>query len=198
MVGKEVVEQDKEISALREGAGEKRVLTPRVIFERRPHPMWTYFIRGPEGIKIGKSKAPRDRRSQLQLAHASELEIIVSVPESQISEAAAHEKFQYLRLSGEWFREDPELLAFIEGLKGAADLEPPEKPRKQPDPIICKLHALRDKHGVESAVGYGASNLTEQLHEMKTYQRPAWAKHECQMLPWMMERQVQRIEHLTR
>jgi hypothetical protein len=31
---------------------------------------------------------------------------------------------------------------------------------------------------------------------MATYERPAWATHECQTLPWMMEQQMKRIEAL--
>lgn len=196
MVGEEVVDHNSEINDLPEGAGEKRILKPRAIFERRPHPMWTYFIRGPEGIKIGKSRNPKERRRGLQLAHATELKIIIAVPASIISEAAAHERFQHLKMSGEWFRAEPELLDFIETLRDPAEIEPPAP--KYADPIIGRLHALRDKYGAESAVGHCTSNLAEQLHNMKTYKSPSWASHKTQTLPWMMEFQLRRIEQLTK
>jgi hypothetical protein len=191
MVGEEVVKQYSGINGLQEGAGQKTLLKPRVIFARRPHPMWTYFIRGPEGIKIGKSRNPEERKRGLQLAHASELEIIIAVPESVLSETAGHEMFKHLKMSGEWFRPEPDLLAFIETLK-AQPLEPkivateptpkpePSKPRPSfcrvkaaaPDPVVGKLQSLRSAHGHDTPIGHRCSNLAQMISAYRAADDP--------------------------
>lgn len=160
MVGEEVVEQYNEIRRLREGAGGKRSLKPFDILGHDPHHMWTYFIQGPEGIKIGKSRSPRGRMADLQQAHATELELLLAVPEKQLREADAHAKFPHLRLSGEWFQPDEELLDFIEDQRAKAN---PKHKRPPPhiEAMISKLTCARPaapKHKRNHI-----SNLIEQL-----------------------------------
>ena len=65
---------------------------------------WTYFIRGPDGIKIGQSGSPILRMATLQSAHGSELRLMLTVPYGRLSEPDAHEMFRHLKLNGEWFR----------------------------------------------------------------------------------------------
>lgn len=160
MVGEEVVEQYNEIRRLREGAGGKSSLKALGNFGRRPHSMWTYFILGPEGIKIGKSKSPNDRMEQLQLAHATELELMLAVPESQISEADAHAKFHHLRLSGEWFQPEQDLLSFIEDLRAEAN---PRRQRPPPHIEMMIGRLVSTRPSAPKHKRHHISNLIEQL-----------------------------------
>lgn len=110
----------------------------------------TYFVRQGDAIKIGHSIDPRQRLSNLQIGLPEELEVLAIVPAEVISEGAAHAKFNHLRLRGEWFRADPELLAFIKSIrpvhvKGAegnpAWSNVPPETRK----VLSKLHGIRIK-----------------------------------------------------
>jgi hypothetical protein len=84
----------------------------------KPRPEnYTYFILGSEGIKIGQSFSPRSRLRDLQPGSATPLKLLLAVPYSRIPEPEAHKKFKHLRMMGEWFRPEQELLDFIEGLK---------------------------------------------------------------------------------
>lgn len=154
---------------------------------------FTYFVRRADAIKIGHSGIPKQRISTLQVSFPEAIEVLAIVPNARVSEAAAHAKFAHLRLSGEWFRAEPELLDFIKSIKGPDEFKP-----KRPDPTTGSLIALRDKHGPYSPIGYGVSNLLKQMKALKTYVRPAWATHESQTLQWEMKRQVERLERLTK
>jgi hypothetical protein len=169
MVGEEEVTDINEYRDLQESEGEKRSLKPRGNFEQRPH-LLTYFIRSADAIKIGQSGAPRLRMESLQSAHSSRLELLVMVPDSRLSEVAAHRMFKHLRMHGEWFRPDQELLDFIEALKAeAAPLAPPpqlptrkrQSPATPVDMMIAKLTAARPSAPAHKR--YHISNLIEQL-----------------------------------
>jgi hypothetical protein len=73
-----------------------------------------YFISDGESVKIGWSGAPPIRMKRLQSEHQRPLTIIGKVPGTTDDERAAHKKFSHLRLDGEWFKPEPELMAFIE------------------------------------------------------------------------------------
>jgi hypothetical protein len=77
----------------------------------------TYFVRSGDTIKIGRSYSPIDRIKNLGTGMPTSLETLAIIPADIIHERTAHEKFRHLRLNGEWFRAEPELLAFIETLK---------------------------------------------------------------------------------
>lgn len=163
-------------------------------------PDWTYFIQQGSGeIKIGRSVQPRARMRTLQSENGAKLTFLMAVPFSRITESAAHRKFSHLRLHGEWFRPEQDLLDFIGVLKAEAKkpIRPTRRLPKKPE-AIGALQVLRRKHGAESAIGYHCSNLAEQIDEMRGYVRPAWATHKFQTLPWMMEQQIRRIEDLTK
>lgn len=66
-------------------------------------------------IKIGWTGGRLKRRfGQLQTGSASPLSLILSLPGDRALERRLHERFARHRLRGEWFRPDPELLAFID------------------------------------------------------------------------------------
>ena len=124
---------------------------------------FTYFIRAGASIKIGAATDFKKRLTALQTAHERPLEVLAVVPASAAPEYEVHQQFAHLRLRGEWFRADRELLQFIEGLVAAHE---PARVRLKPTTarevtLVEKLHALRRAHGVTSAVGYHCSNLTE-------------------------------------
>lgn len=161
-------------------------------------PGWTYFIRVEDAIKIGSATSFKRRLHALQTAHEKPIEVLAVVPVALADEYKTHQLFAHLRIRGEWFQADRELLYFIEGLKeAAANLPEPTSPLSaEARAMVKRLIATRNAHGAETAMGHACSNLAEQIENLATYKRPEWASHECQTLPWMMERQMRRIEAL--
>lgn len=76
-------------------------------------PTFTYFIRQETGgpIKIGKATNIARRISSLQSSCPVTLVCIAYVEGN--FEFELHERFEWLCVGGEWFRDDPELLNFI-------------------------------------------------------------------------------------
>src|SRR3972149_5875499 len=72
-------------------------------------------------IKIGRSADVNKRLSHLQVSVGADLRIIKAVPADPWVEIAVHNKFRHLRVRGEWFKADKELLDFI------ADFKAPER-----------------------------------------------------------------------
>ena len=80
---------------------------------------YTYFAqRGEKGaIKIGKSKYPDKRIKTLQTAMPEPLTLLLTIDEYLCSEKEAHNKFAHLRINGEWFNPEQELIDYIETKK---------------------------------------------------------------------------------
>lgn len=78
-----------------------------------------YFIqRGPDGpIKIGITAKVERRMSTLQTSNSERLSLMATMPGTVDDEAALHKRFASIRLTGEWFESEPELLKFIATLK---------------------------------------------------------------------------------
>lgn len=76
---------------------------------------WVYFIRAGESgpIKIGTAKDPRRRLAGLQTSTAVPLHILAAMAGDRTAEQRLHQRFQHLRLRGEWFVPEPELLEYI-------------------------------------------------------------------------------------
>lgn len=98
---------------------------------------FVYFVRaGTAGpIKIGISNQPARRISRAQGYHYEELITMAVVTGSWHDEIGVHEKFSHLRIRGEWFRSEPELIEFIDKAKTLSSLEslipaPRHLPRK--------------------------------------------------------------------
>lgn len=143
-----------DIKSLPQGAGKTDALKPKGNFERSPHLGYTYFVRAGDAIKIGHTTKFNRRLHHLRSGSGEPLEVLAVVPETVIGEYEAHRMFDHLRLNGEWFRADPELLGFIEAKCGDE--------RKGPM-AIEGLHALRRRHGASSLVGYRCSNLIQMI-----------------------------------
>lgn len=79
-----------------------------------------YVVRRPDTreYKIGVSKNPLYRLGQLQWAHAVPLELVLTFDGSYGGERAMHKQFHRYRMLGEWFRESPEILEWIERVRG--------------------------------------------------------------------------------
>lgn len=76
--------------------------------------MATYIIRagltGP--VKIGKADDVERRRATLQTAHHEELVVLRVIDTAFDAEPVMHKQFAHLRIRGEWFDFDPEMLTF--------------------------------------------------------------------------------------
>lgn len=94
----------------------------RLARERR----FIYFVQvGAAGpIKIGITKNVKSRFSSLQVGHPEPLRLLASFEGPPSLERDLHALFRAHRLSGEWFKPVPELLAHIAALNGAKDAAP--------------------------------------------------------------------------
>lgn len=77
--------------------------------------MATYIIQaGPTGpVKIGRADDPNARLATLQTGQPEELRIIRIVDTPYECEGAFHARFADLRIRGEWFRFDSEMMTFV-------------------------------------------------------------------------------------
>ncbi len=82
-----------------------------------------YFIlnRDSNAIKIGMAKNIERRLKSLQTSSPAKLELIRSMQVSSQEEArelekSLHQKFEHIRITGEWFRAESELNHYIESL----------------------------------------------------------------------------------
>jgi hypothetical protein len=73
-----------------------------------------YFITDGEFIKIGYTeKDINTRLAQLQTANAKELIVVLDLLGSRELEKQLHKKFGHLKIRGEWFRKEGEILEYI-------------------------------------------------------------------------------------
>lgn len=72
-----------------------------------------YFAGSGGQIKIGWSRKVSARLAQLQTGSPIPIKLLGTMPGGRAVERRLHEKFAHLRISGEWFTDAPELLAFI-------------------------------------------------------------------------------------
>jgi hypothetical protein len=83
----------------------------RVIAERDGSSV--YFAGSGGQIKIGWSRKVSARLAQLQTGSPIPIKLLGTMPGGRAVERRLHEQFAHLRLAGEWFADDPELLAYI-------------------------------------------------------------------------------------
>jgi hypothetical protein len=86
-----------------------------------------YFITDESAIKIGFSKRPAKRMGNLQSGHPKPLKLIGSIDACAYEELIIHRRFDHLRLKGEWFRIEEELLDFIEQFEKDGTLIDPKE-----------------------------------------------------------------------
>ena len=68
-------------------------------------------------IKIGYSGDHEERRQNLQAATPDRLRLIATIPGNKAVEAALHRRFREYKVTGEWYRLEGELAAYVAGLK---------------------------------------------------------------------------------
>ena len=74
---------------------------------------FVYFVRAGDFIKIGWARDVDARVDALQVASPVELRLLGTVEGSYDVERLMHSRFAHLRARGEWFRAEPDLLAYI-------------------------------------------------------------------------------------
>lgn len=106
-----------------------RLLGPRGLAKGRPRGDGTvsdrtragvvYFIQKGrrQVIKIGYSGDHEERRQSLQGATSDRLRLIATIPGNRSVEAALHKRFREYKVTGEWYRLEGELAAYVAGLK---------------------------------------------------------------------------------
>lgn len=76
-----------------------------------------YFIQAGLGpIKIGYTTDIKRRLPSLQTSTSKKLRVLATIAGRVGLERELHRRFHEHRISGEWFRPAPELLAFIKGI----------------------------------------------------------------------------------
>lgn len=78
-----------------------------------PETAGVYIVRAGDRVKIGKAINVRNRLDSLQTSAPHKLELLVVLPGGLPEEAILHKRFAHLRVVGEWFRFDGELVEFV-------------------------------------------------------------------------------------
>jgi hypothetical protein len=159
-----------------------------------------YFIQGGDRIKIGFSTSPPARLSGLQTGSPDELRLLGSISGTEQDERRLQHSFRHLKIRREWFRAEPDLMAYIRSATGQPYLGLEAAPEPEPDPprvvspeaqaIISSALTHRNKVGAETVKGILLSNLAEQARWMDDPDEKPWATHETQTIGWMMHLQT--------
>jgi hypothetical protein len=166
---------------------------------------YTYFVRHQDMIKIGSSMQPEGRIRALQTGFPLDLEVLAVVSMEVADEYQTHQRFAHLRVRGEWFRSEPDLLAFIEAVKAEPLPPPPEpeiiviKPKKartEFDEIVSAL--IRSRPHLPPVLQRQVSNIAEMVQNLKSYVRPDWAADDRQTLPDLIRRKILAFETALR
>ena len=151
-----------------------------------------YFIASEEAIKIGCSKNPEMRLGELQVGAEQDLVLLATVDGNRQSELDLHRRFAHLRLRGEWFMADQELLDFIGNLQsGTAPLAATRPQRDEFSQIVAGLIRKRPSFSPEKQ--HIVSNIVEQIQNLPDYVRPAWANDPRQTLPYQLKKSLDRL-----
>jgi hypothetical protein len=92
------------------------------------HSGFIYFALCGDKIKIGFAVDPKRRVAHLQGGSPDRLELLATIPGSPRLERQLHHRFKGLRHSGEWFRQGPNLLEFIENARSPKILTDSKRP----------------------------------------------------------------------
>lgn len=78
-----------------------------------------YFIQGETNplIKIGIASDLNSRLSGIQTGNPDRLKVLATIPGGKEEEKIIHNKFSHLRIRGEWYKPEPDLLSYIHSLK---------------------------------------------------------------------------------
>lgn len=84
--------------------------------DNRPEPA-VYFVKCGEFIKIGWSENWHSRIKRLNVDNPHSIEILLVLGRPKIFEKTMHRQFAEMRHRGEWFRDHPDIRAYIEERK---------------------------------------------------------------------------------
>jgi hypothetical protein len=155
---------------------------------------FTYFARDGDEIKIGTSFKPEKRIRGLAREVGRPLETLAIVPLEVADEGKTHLRFAHLRVHGEWFRAEADLLQFIEEVKSAPvpapAVQPIQRPafhptydfsrpkiRLNPTKTISKLLKMRSAIGARTPAGHRISNIDEIRQHLARTTTPDQAAH---------------------
>lgn len=126
---------------------------------------FTYFVRDGDVIKIGSSMRPEERIAGLQTGNGRLLEVMAIVPMEIADEFATHQRFAHLRVRGEWFRAEADLLRFISGIlkRPAVNAAAVRHRKPKPSDMAQQLTSCRRKHGFDTVVGRHCTGLLEAI-----------------------------------
>lgn len=110
---------EREYAACMKGEPLIKVVTARKRVKlQKPAQGFIYFVGGRRGpIKIGYSTDVRKRLAKLRVGSSQRLSLMAKAPGTMEEERRMHRQFSHLRIRGEWFRRDPEIIAEIARIK---------------------------------------------------------------------------------
>lgn len=82
---------------------------------------YIYFVSDGTAIKIGQASNIIKRIGAMQTSHVKPLKLLASVQGHSSIEKHLHMRFRHLRITGEWFKAEPELMEFIERVAKGSD-----------------------------------------------------------------------------
>ena len=80
---------------------------------QKPDYLYLIISADQRAAKIGRTKRPRDRLSQIQNGNSARLTLYAAIRTTGAAEAALHERLAKFRIGGEWFRHVPMLKAIF-------------------------------------------------------------------------------------
>ena len=72
-----------------------------------------YFVKANDRVKIGYAEDPSSRIPSIQTSSPYKLEVLLIIDGSIEVERELHKRFQKYRITGEWFKYDDRLEAFV-------------------------------------------------------------------------------------
>lgn len=130
--------------------------------KEQPRGQLVYFISDGEAVKIGFSHSVMQRLKNLQTNHPRPLELLATVPGPWELERELHQKFAHLRVQGEWFRPEPDLMSFIHSLKRTRSVSHAAK-ESTAKGIKAQLRELREKHKNDEALRERCRTISRNL-----------------------------------
>jgi hypothetical protein len=131
-----------------------------------------YFVQSGSGgpIKIGKTSGkPGNRLTGLRCGSAEELQLLGVIQDApEILEKELHKRFSTLRVRGEWFRPDVELLHFIAEHAGPWVSTPKLPPVSVESDLPQRLRRMLDARGCSISEAARLSEM-EKMHVWRIF-----------------------------
>ena len=91
---------------------------PKKPYSERP--IFIYFVQCQmtKMVKIGYARDPLARLSSMQTGSPTPLKMLTIIPGDRFKEKQMHARFKNCYSHGEWFSPSPELMAYIDELRG--------------------------------------------------------------------------------